>query len=116
MLLLKWDEKIKKILSEDNYNCMENDNEEAYNRLMEIFPVKLNISITALTNEGGKRGGETYLRRMPYSACVPKLFIEMKDFVNNCVKFAEGLNSRYARLHIISHISHLVISHLKKPN
>jgi hypothetical protein len=68
---------------------MENDSEEAYKKLMEIFPVKLSIS---LTNDSE---AQSYLKRMPYSACVPKLFIEMKDFVNNCVKFAEGLNSRY---------------------
>ncbi len=36
-----------------------------------------------------------FLRRMPYSAFVPKIFVEIKEFVNNCVKFADGLNSRY---------------------
>lgn len=92
MLLIKWDDKIKRILSEDNYNCMEIDDEEAYNKLLEIFPVKLNISIVGRDEKSMK--GEKSVKRMPYSACVPKLFIEMKEFVNNCVRFAEGLNSR----------------------
>jgi hypothetical protein len=35
---------------------------------------------------------------MPYSACVPKIFVEIKEFVNNCVKFAEGLNSSQTEL------------------
>lgn len=101
MLLIKWNDKIKKILGEDNYNCMEIDNEEAYTKLMEIFPVKLSVSIAPKLNESTKSSKDTtnekYLKRMPYSACVPKLFIEMKEFVNNCVKFAEGLNSRLDR-------------------
>jgi hypothetical protein len=35
---------------------------------------------------------------MPYSSCVPKIFNEIKEFVNNCVKFAEGLNSSQTEL------------------
>lgn len=96
MLLIKWNEKIKKILNEDNYNCMEIDSEDAYNKLVEIFPVKLNVPPPKFSdNEKSPRSGEKFIKRLPYSACVPKIFIEMKEFVNNCVKFAEGLNSRY---------------------
>jgi hypothetical protein len=91
MLLIKWNERIKKILLEDNYNCMEIETEEAYNRLMEIFPIKLSVSINS---DVSSTSSTKFLKQMPYSACVPKLFIDMKEFVNNCVKFAEGLNSR----------------------
>ncbi len=106
LLLRNWDDKIKKILKEDNYNCMEIDSEEAYNKLLEIFPCQLNLpfkssvstfnfpDINALTSDSNG----IYLRRMPYSACVPKIFVEIKEFVNNCVKFAEGLNSSQTEL------------------
>lgn len=93
MLLVKWNEKIRTILNEDNYNCMEITHESDYTRLMEIFPVKLSVSIVAMQEEKPIKG-EKFIKRLPYSACVPKLFIEMKEFVNNCVRFAEGLNSR----------------------
>ena len=93
MLLIKWNVKINTILNEDNYNCMEITREEDYNKLMEIFPVKLSVSIVTIQDEKPSKG-DKFIKRLPYSACVPKLFIEMKEFVNNCVKFAEGLNSR----------------------
>lgn len=96
MLLIKWNDKIKKILSEDNYNCMEIDNEEVYSKLMDIFPVKLNVSIGTQDERNTK--GDKYIKILPYSACVPKIFIEMKEFVNNCVRFAEGLNSSQTEL------------------
>lgn len=101
MLLQKWDEKLRDISNEDNYTCMEIDSEEAYNKLMQIFPCQLSSTMkskysmlnfpeqTSTSDVDGK-----YLKRMPYSACVPKIFIQIKEFVNNCVKFAEGLNSR----------------------
>jgi hypothetical protein len=107
MLLLKWDEKIRNILLEDNYNCMEIDSEEAYKKLLEIFPCELNtlnkskysvlnIEYDEASSPRSKDG--RFFKRMPYSACVPKLFFEIKDFVNNCAKFAEGLNSSQTEL------------------
>ncbi len=41
-----------------------------------------------------RKNSDTYTKRMPYSLCVPRIFAEIKEFVNNCVKFADGLNSR----------------------
>lgn len=108
MLLIKWSDKIKYILSEDNYNCMEIDNEQAYKKLMQIFPCELKITLKtknttitfnppeSLDNSNKKQA--PFLKRLPYSACVPKLFVEMKEFVNNCVKFSEGLNSSQTEL------------------
>lgn len=91
MLLNKWEERIRGILSQDNYNCMEIDNEEAYNKLLEIFPCQLDVSLNEKPSPTSSVG---YFKRLPYSACVPKIFVEIKEFVNNCAKFAEGLNSR----------------------
>lgn len=90
MLLDKSSEKIKTILTEDNYTCMEIDSQEAYNLLMEFFP--LDIKETKTDNSG------EFFRRLPYSGCVPKIFLEIKEFVNNCVKFSEGLNSSQTEL------------------
>lgn len=108
MLLIKWNNKLKTILSEDNYNCMEIDNEDAYKKLMEIFPVQLSVSLKSRhhsiinfnsdNNENLSTSPGSFLKRLPYSACVPKIFIEMKEFVNNCVKFADGLNSSQTEL------------------
>lgn len=99
MLLIKWNEKIKKILNEDNYNSMEIDSEDAYKKLMEIFPCQLTQSqkTKLLSNDQAVRS-DNYPKIMPYSACVPKIFVEIKEFVNNCVKFSEGLNSSQTEL------------------
>jgi hypothetical protein len=110
MLLDKWDGKIRNILQNDNYNCMEIDSEEAFNKLVEIFPCELkntmnqgkskysvmNLEYDEKSSSVTKDG--KFLKRMPYSACVPKLFVEIKEFVNNCAKFAEGLNSSQTEL------------------
>ncbi|RNA09952.1 exocyst complex component 6B [Brachionus plicatilis] len=90
MLLNKSSDKIQTILTEDNYTCMEIDSEEAYKLLMEFFPLDL--------KEPKSGNSEEFFRRLPYSGCVPKIFLEMKEFVNNCVKFSEGLNSSQTEL------------------
>ncbi len=113
-LIENWDAKIRVILEKDNYSCMELDSEEAYNKLMEIFPCRLNdamrskYSIMNLVIDDNMDGngkskssaenGGSFYKRLPYSACVPKIFLELKEFVNNCVKFAEGLNSSQTEL------------------
>jgi len=89
VLLIKCDERIQEILSEDNYNCIELESEEEYNRCRQEFPCPLDVS---LSNE--RSGGY----RLPYSGCVPRIFIEIKEFVNNCKKFADGLNSSQTEL------------------
>ena len=97
VLLLKWNDTIKQILSQDNYNCMELDNEEDYKRLMEAFPCRLDVSLNN-SNAATTQPGGAFLVRLPYSACVPKIFVQIKEFVNNCVKFADGLNSSQTEL------------------
>ena len=92
LLLIKCDEKIKQILSEDNYNCIEINSEDEYNLCREEFPCPLDVS---LKNDNPTSSHDSFTGyRLPYSACVPKIFIEIKEFVNNCKKFADGLNSR----------------------
>lgn len=92
LLLIKCDEKIKQILSEDNYNCIEINSENEYNQCREEFPCPLDVS---LKNDNAASSHDSFVGyRLPYSACVPKIFIEIKEFVNNCKKFADGLNSR----------------------
>lgn len=105
MLLNKWNDKIKVILNEDNYNCMEIDSEDAFKLLMEIFPLDLNVTLkskhSTLNFKPDLKSTDSngnFFRRLPYSGCVPKIFIEMKEFVNNCVKFSEGLNSSQTEL------------------
>ena len=102
MLLKNWDDKIKKILKEDNYNCMEIDSEDAYNKLMEIFPCKLNLSVKSSFSTFNFPDvsvlppvdvNGVYLRRMPYSACVPKIFVEIKEKVPFETFFAFSANS-----------------------
>lgn len=90
MLLDKSSDRIKIILTEDNYTCMEIDSQEAYKLLMEYFPLDL--------KEPKVDNSENFFMRLPYSGCVPKIFLEIKYFVNNCVKFSEGLNSSQTEL------------------
>jgi hypothetical protein len=97
VLLIKWDEKIKEILKKDNYNCIELLNVEEYNKIMESFPCQLDVSLRS--NEKDEISSKNnFIKRLPYSACVPKIFTEIKEFVNNCAKFAEGLNSSQTEL------------------
>ncbi|CAF0744514.1 unnamed protein product [Brachionus calyciflorus] len=100
MLLNKWNEKIKIILNEDNYNCMEIDNEDAYKILMELFPLDLNLTSknSSLNFKQDNSENGNFFKRLPYSGCVPKIFLELKEFVNNCIKFSEGLNSSQTEL------------------
>jgi hypothetical protein len=102
VLLMKWNEKIKDILKKDNYSCMEIEDPKEYDRLMKLFPCQLDVSLLSNeTNENSPKNSK-FIKRLPYSACVPKIFIEIKEFVNNCAKFAEGLNSRYIKFFIFS--------------
>ena len=95
--MIKWDEKIKEILKKDNYNCIELHNVEEYNKIMESFPCQLDVSLRS--NEKDEISSKNnFIKRLPYSACVPKIFTEIKEFVNNCAKFAEGLNSSQTEL------------------
>jgi len=89
VLLLKSDKKIQDILNEDNYSCIEIDSKEKYNRCREEFPCPLDVSLNSDMSSD---------YRLPYSACVPKIFLEIKEFVNNCKKFADGLNSSQTEL------------------
>lgn len=97
VLLLKWDDKFKKILSKDNYNCMEIEDPEEYKQLIESFPCQLDVSLKSTEHKDNQQQAK-FVKRLPYSACVPKLFVEIKEFVNNCAKFAEGLNSSQTEL------------------
>lgn len=93
VLLIKWNDKIKDILKNDNYNCMEIESAEEYVTLMENFPCELDISLKS-NDANDEISTKRFFKRLPYSACVPKLFVSIKEFVDNCAKFAEGLNSR----------------------
>lgn len=111
MLLDKWNKRLYNILSEDNYSCMEIQDEIEYKKFIKQFPCQLDVGIYFLFQNSclkiiscffikkkkinSKFKNHQYPKRMPYSSCVPKIFNEIKDFVNNCVKFADGLNSRY---------------------
>lgn len=96
VLLIKSDEKIQAILNEDNYNCIELETEEEFKKSRSEFPCPLDVSLSndSVFNQQDKSGSY----RLPYSACVPKIFNEIKEFVNNCKKFADGLNSSQTEL------------------
>lgn len=102
MLLLKWDDKIRDILSEDNYTPLEVDSEEYYRQLMQVFPYE-NDLLNSSGSSGSKPAGESaaasgFHKRFSFSLCVPKIFAAMREFVKNCKKFAEGLNSSQTEL------------------
>ena len=99
VLLIKCDEKINTILNEDNYNCIEIENEEEYKKCRAEFPCPLDVSLGNDPSFSEVANANGY--RLPYSACVPKIFIEIKEFVNNCKKFADGLNSRSVLLNFL---------------
>lgn len=99
MLLSKWDDKLKTILNEDNYTCMEITDEAHYNQLMKVFPCQVDDLAKSDKFSRQQSDGKTeFFRIMPYSICVPKIFAEIKNFVANCAKFAEGLNSSKTEL------------------
>ena len=93
--MIKSDDRIREILNEDNYNCIEIESEGEYKKCREEFPCPLDVSLISDPKNTNKA---SYSKRLPYSACVPKIFIEIKEFVNNCKKFADGLNSSQTEL------------------
>ena len=73
---------------------MEIEDSKEYDKLMRTFPCELDVSLKSNESNDKLAKNSKFIKRLPYSACVPKIFVEIKDFVNNCAKFAEGLNSR----------------------
>lgn len=94
VLLNKCDSKIQQILSEDNYSCIECATEADYKLQRQQFPCPVDVSLSDQPSAQGNFASY----RLPYSACVPKIFNEIKEFVNNCKKFADGLNSSQTEL------------------
>jgi hypothetical protein len=90
VLLNKCDDRIQQILAEDNYSYIECSTEADYRRQRVEFPCQVDVSAGHVSKANDYR--------LPYSACVPKIFIEIKEFVNNCKKFADGLNSSQTEL------------------
>ena len=44
MLLDKWNTKLRNILNEDNYSCMEIKNDSEFDNLMNEFPCQVHVS------------------------------------------------------------------------
>ncbi|CAF0753822.1 unnamed protein product [Adineta ricciae] len=81
LLLTQWSQKFTEILNNDNYTPMVIEDETKYQLLQRQFPLRIEATEKL-----------PFPRQLPYSESVPKIFLEIKDFVAVCAKFAKGLN------------------------
>lgn len=81
VLMQKWVSRFRDIFDVDNYHPMQ------VNTLVEFEKVTNSFPYSSPTIEKAQ-----FPRNFPFSAMVPKVYEEVKDFILACVKFSEDLN------------------------
>uniref|UniRef100_A0AAY3ZXD4 Exocyst complex component n=1 Tax=Denticeps clupeoides TaxID=299321 RepID=A0AAY3ZXD4_9TELE len=81
ILLKKWNTSFRQILDLDNYSPIPVATEEDYRRVMGQFPFQdPELEKTA------------FPKKLPFSAFVPKVYCQIKEFIYACLKFSEDLH------------------------
>ena len=76
-----WVKRFRDIFDSDNYTPVQVNTPVEYNNVTESFP----FSNTLLEEA-------PFPKQFPFSAMVPRVYNEVKDFILSCVKFSEDLN------------------------
>ncbi|CAG0922041.1 unnamed protein product [Notodromas monacha] len=94
LLMKKFVEIFRVIFNEDDYQPMEVRTEEEWRRLADAFPV------VTETTEGQTAVAATnkFPRKFPFSAMVPKVFEQVKQFVDECLAFSSGMGLNIAQV------------------
>ena len=81
VLMQKWVIRFRDIFEVDNYHPMQVETQVEYSEVVDSFP----YSSPSLEES-------SYPKQFPFSAMVPRVYSEVKEFILACVKFSEDLN------------------------
>uniref|UniRef100_A0A8C9SAE1 Exocyst complex component n=1 Tax=Scleropages formosus TaxID=113540 RepID=A0A8C9SAE1_SCLFO len=81
ILLKKWSGTFRQILDQDNYSPIPVSMEEEYRCIVGQFPFQ-DPELEKLP----------YPKKLPFSAFVPKVYVQVKEFIYACLKFSEDLH------------------------
>ncbi|XP_015199336.1 exocyst complex component 6B isoform X1 [Lepisosteus oculatus] len=81
ILLKKWNQVFREILDQDNYSPIPVSSEEEYRRIVGQFPFQ-DPELEKLP----------FPKKLPFSAFVPKVYSQLKEFIYACLKFSEDLH------------------------
>ncbi|KAG7175723.1 Exocyst complex component 6B-like 1 [Homarus americanus] len=81
VLMQKWVQVFRDIFEKDNYHPIQVDALEEYNNIIEVFP----YHEPALEQA-------PFPKRFPFSLMVPKVYREVKSYIEACLEFSEDLN------------------------
>lgn len=76
-----WEAIFKQIFDEDNYTPISCKDESEYNDVLREFPF-----------DDPEMAQENFPRQLPFSEGVVKVYKEVKNYINSCLKFNENLN------------------------
>ncbi|CAI9733086.1 exocyst complex component 6B-like isoform X1 [Octopus vulgaris] len=86
MLMTKWAAIFDRIFSDDNYTPMYIENEKDFQTIMGDFP--LSEQLTA----------NDFPKQFPFSQFVPKIYHEVKEYINACLKFSSDLHLSHTEI------------------
>ncbi|XP_016838806.1 exocyst complex component 6B isoform X1 [Nasonia vitripennis] len=81
VLMQHWVQVFRDILDEDNFLPIQVSNQEEYDKVLASFPYQ---------DEELKKA--RFPKKFPFSAMVPKVYHQVKEFIYACLKFSEDLN------------------------
>ncbi|KAL4660945.1 exocyst complex component 6B isoform X2 [Arapaima gigas] len=81
ILLKKWSSTFRQILDQDNYSPIPVSNEEEYRCIVGQFPF-----------QDPEQEKLPFPKKLPFSAFVPKVYVQLKEFIYACLKFSEDLH------------------------
>lgn len=84
ILMENWATKFKEIFDADNYTPIQVTNSADYNEIINEFPFYESEIISI--------GPEEYPKKFPFSSFVPKVFTQVKLFIDACREFSQDLN------------------------
>lgn len=76
-----WEAIFKQIFDEDNYTPISCKDESEYNDVLREFPF-----------DDSEMAQDNFPRQLPFSEGVVKVYKEVKNYINSCLKFNENLN------------------------
>lgn len=92
LLMKKFVEIFRKIFEDDDYQPLEVKNEAEYRKVLSMFPFN-EVHLESPARKASKDGnlGDSYARKFSFSWMVPRVFEQVKRFVDECFEFSTGL-------------------------
>lgn len=86
MLMTKWANIFDSIFSDDNYTPMYIETEQEFQAVMKDFPLTEQIT------------PDSFPKQFPFSQFVPKIYHEVKEYINACLKFSSDLHLSHTEI------------------